>query len=298
MTATSEAHEHLLRSLAQDRVHSAYLLSGRGDAPRELALWLARLLVCQAPAAQGPCESCTACRRSAPGDPIPLDGSGKKGPLLRHVGDHADLLWVERGESDTRVRIGQVRAMQAAFRLRSSEGGRRAAVLADAEWLNQEAQNALLRLLEEPPAQTTLILVTQSPAGLLATVRSRCQRVVIPATQQREPSGAEQADQIARLETLAGTSTPELLDWAEEFRGPRAIAAAALGEFLSTASAWVHGRACESVEAGGVDVQAELDAFATVAACRKSLVQRNANPQMVAEKALLALRDASRGAAR
>jgi DNA polymerase-3 subunit delta' len=286
----------LLRSLETGRIHSAYLLSGPGGAPRETALWFVRALVCQR-GDSGPCDECSACRRSAQGEEIPLDGSGKKGPLFRHVGDHPDLLWVERGQDDTRVRIGQIRALQGAFRLRGSEEGRRAAVIADAEWLNQEAQNALLRLLEEPPPRTSLVLVAASSAGLLATVRSRCQRVAFPTDARRSPLGPDASDQeralVSRLEDLPRRDLPDLLEWAESYRGPRALAASGVNELLGTASAWLRQRVAEAAGAGGRDLRRELDAFDTLKACRKSLVQRNANPQMVAERALLALREAT-----
>ena len=294
-----EPRNSLRRSLEAGRIHSAYLFSGSGAAPRELAEWFARALACRGEASQAPCKTCPACSRSTPGaeEPIALDGAGKAGPLLRHVGDHPDLLWVERGPDDTRVRIGQVRAVQSALRLRSSEGGRRAAVIADAEWLNQEAQNALLRLLEEPPPDTTLILVTASPAGLLATVRSRCQRVPLPADPGRDlgPDAPEEVrETVQRLEALGGAGVPGLLDWAEEFRGPRAIAAAGARELLATATAWLHQRVANHVLEGAGDPGAGLRAFQVLQQCRKSLAQRNANPQMVAERALLALRDAGR----
>ncbi|MCU0669487.1 MAG: hypothetical protein MUF70_09065, partial [Myxococcota bacterium] len=160
---TSADPEALLHhSLESGRVHSAYLLSGPPEATRPAALRFVRGLACAATAGARPCEECLACCRSGAQSEIAIDGTGKSGPLLRHVGDHADLFWVERGAGDTRVRIGQIRALQQALRLRSHEGGFRAAVIADAEWLNQEAQNALLRLLEEPPPRTALLLVAKT----------------------------------------------------------------------------------------------------------------------------------------
>ncbi len=278
----------LERALASDRIHSAYLLSGPGEAPRAAALEFARGIACQGSLPK-PCEQCPACRRSAPREAIRLDGSGKRGPLLRHVGDHADLFWVERGAEDTRVRIGQIRALQQALRLRSGEGGRRAAVVADAEWLNQEAQNALLRLLEEPPERTTLLLVTTSSAGLLATVRSRCQRVAFPPERADPLASAEHADLVARLDSLSAASLPELLDWAEEYRRPRASAAAGVETLLETAAAWLRRRVVDALAGPSPDVRRSLEAHRVLSGCRKSLVQRNANPQMVAERALLAL---------
>jgi hypothetical protein len=288
-----DADDLLRRALASGRVHSAYLLSGPGKAPREAALRFVRGLVCEGKDVERPCEACPACRRSTSREEVAIDGAGKKGPLYRHVGDHPDLVWVERGADDTRVRIGQVRAQQERLRPPAmSEGGWRAAVIADAEWLNQEAQNALLRVLEEPPPRTVLVLVTATASGLLATVRSRCQRVVFAPPPARL---ADDPETLALAERLAGTGAlgvPQLLDWAEEYRGARADAAQAVTGLLQTAALWLRDRVAE--RAGSGDLERELAAFAELQACRKSLAQRNANPQMVAERALLALHGALR----
>jgi len=286
----------LERAIATGRVHSAYLLSGPGEAPRAAALRMARALVCRSEPSDRPCERCIECRRSGrEAEAVEIDGRGARGPLYRHVGDHPDLLWVERGASDTRVRIGQIRAVQNALRLGANEGGWRVAVVADAEWLNQEAQNALLRLLEEPPARTCLILVSASAAGLLATLRSRCQRVrfpVPPPTDPHDPAADEEARALAeRFDALAATDVPGLLDWAEEFRGDRASAAARVHRLLEVGSSWLRARVHRAA-ADGRGARAELDAFRSLSRCRKDLDQRNANPQMVAERALLAVREA------
>ena len=209
------------RALASGRLHSAYLISGPRDAGARSGRGVR---------ARERLRARNACARSAPAaaarrprEEIAIDGTGHSGPLFRRIGDHPDLFWVERGSEDTRVRIGQIRALQHALRLSAGEGGRRVAVIADAEWLNQEAQNALLRLLEEPPPRTSLVLVTASPAGLLATVRSRCQKVALPA-ERRDPLAApEAAAWLSRLDALPRTPLPALLDWAEEFRGQRAV---------------------------------------------------------------------------
>ena len=301
-TAAREHEAALLsRALESGRVHSAYLLSGAGDAPRTAALRFARGVVCLGEG-ERPCEVCLACRRSRSSDERPavsLDGAGKKGPLLRHVGDHPDLLWIERGASDTRVRIAQVRALQAALRLRTHEGGRRAAVIADAERLNAEAQNALLRVLEEPPPDTVIVLVAASSAGLLATLRSRCQRVRF-APNQGDPWLSPDADEdvralVRRIDAIAAATLPELLDWAEEYRGARAEAAPAVEALLETGSAWLRARVAAGARQAPAarDMTPALDAFSTLRAARRALVSRNANPQMVAERALFALREAA-----
>jgi DNA polymerase-3 subunit delta' len=289
---TDDPRDLLRRSVESGRLHSAYLLSGPPPGPRAAAAEFARAVVCTGSLPR-PCDACPACRRSQQRELIALDGTGKKGPLLRHIGDHPDLLWVERGAGDTRVRIGQIRALQSALRLRSAEGERRVAVIADAEWLNQEAQNALLRLLEEPPPGTVIVLVARTSAGLLATVRSRCQRVVFRGEAGTAADDPQRRELLARLEGLAEAGLPALLDWAEEFRGARADAQQAAEELLETGSALLRARA-EGKLRSAHDPAPELEAHALLADCRKSLMQRNANPQMVVERALFALRSAAR----
>jgi DNA polymerase III delta prime subunit len=291
MTNGSDDPRVLLeRSLESARLHSAYLISGSGSEPRQAALAFVRGMVCRGGPPR-PCEACAECRRSDERDEIFLDGTGKSGPLLRHVGDHPDLLWVERGANDTRVRIGQIRALQQALRLRGEGEGRRAGVIADAEWLNVEAQNALLRLLEEPPPRTTLVLVATTSAGLLATVRSRCQRVAFRMAAENPLEDPERGELVARLESLGTATLPDLLDWAEDYRGSRAAAAEGVHGLLETGAAWLRDRVHHALRGPGRDVRRELDADAVLSDCRKVLDQRNANPQMVAERALLALHE-------
>jgi len=291
----------LRRSLESGRIHSGYLLSGDASASTDAALAFARALVCTAePADQRPCDECRDCARSGGSagseEPIEIDGTGKRGPLFRHVGDHPDLFWVDRGDG-TRVRIGQVRALQNALRLGSHEGGRRVAVIAGAEWLNAEAQNALLRLLEEPPDATTLVLTTASAAGLLATIRSRSQRVVFPVQRVVALRGEDAPEEVRviaeRLDHAGRIGLPDLLDWAEEYRGERARAAEAVQLLLSTGCEWLRERTTRAARDGQRDLRSELDAFGALQRCRKDLAQRNANPQMVAERALFALRTAA-----
>jgi len=295
----------LSRALASGRLNASFLLSGGGEAPREAAHAFIRGVVCRGDG-ERPCDSCHDCRLSSEAGPddaaVTIDGTGKKGPLYRHVGDHPDLYWVDRGEDGTRVRITQVRALQSALRLAANEGGWRAAVIADAEWLNLEAQNALLKLLEEPPDRTCIVLVTVSPAGLLATIRSRCQRVAFSGAARpalrAEAASDEVKELTERLDRIGDRRLNDLLDWAEEYRGPRAIAAQKVQTLIATGSEWLRERVTGAFVPGDAEppsVRRELAAFDTLSSCRKDLAQRNANPQMVAERALIAVQRAVAG---
>ncbi len=287
----------LQQSLANDRVHSGYLITGQGEEPRATALEFARALVCQG---QGdrPCEACSACRRSIEADkPIALESKAKDGPCFRHIGDHPDLYWVERSRKRTRISVEQVRVLQTALRLHTVEGGRRAAIIHQAHQMNAEAQNCLLRVLEEPPPNTTLILVADSPGSLLVTIRSRCQKVELPpppVPRLNDPeTPAEIRELVQRLDSLQNTGIPGLLDWAaSDYRGERAAAAAEVEILLDTGSRWLRELVETRLQAGRRQLRPELDAYSNLAACRRELIIRNANPQMIAERALLALRGA------
>jgi DNA polymerase III delta prime subunit len=292
--------EILRRSVENDRVHSGYLFTGGGDAPADAAREFARALVCRDPRDGRACERCDGCQRSSEdpeAEPIVLDAKGKRGPTHRHIGDHPDLLWVERGPEDTRITIGQIRAVQGALRLGANEGGRRVAVVADAERMNASAQNALLRVLEEPPSSTTLVLVSSRASALLATIRSRSVRVRFPSearTRLRGEGVGEAVEEIVRLlDGLSGQSIPSLLDIAEQYRGARATAAESVTGLIDVSSEWLRERVCSEVERGDVPAVRSLDAYRSLQLLRRELVQRNANPQMVAERLLLGLRDAT-----
>ena len=290
----------LQRALESQRVHSAYLVSGPGDLPRGAALAFARGLACTSESAERPCEQCASCFRSTlDPEPLEIDAAGKAGPLYRHIGDHPDLLWIDRGQS-TRVSIKQIRALQSALRLGSHEGGWRVALINEAEWLSNGAQNSLLRIVEEPPDRTCIVLATAHALGLFATLRSRCQRVRFPAEAGPVLRG-EDANETARawterLDHIAEASVPELLDWAEEYRGVRAVAASGVEELLLILSQWLreHVANCAAEnEANAASMLPYLDAFRVLGECRRDLAQRNANPQMVAERAVMVVQQAS-----
>jgi DNA polymerase-3 subunit delta' len=98
---------------------------------------------------------------------------------------HGDLLALERTEGDTgRLRtvitVDQVRRTVSFFGSTASEGGWRICVVDSADELQYpQAANALLKVLEEPPADALLLLVSHAPARLLPTIRSRCRRLTL-----------------------------------------------------------------------------------------------------------------------
>ena len=89
---------------------------------------------------------------------------------------HPDVVALEPGETGV-IKIEPTREVIDKAAYRPFEGRRRVVVIVPADALNAEAQNALLKTLEEPPSASTFVLVTARPDVLLPTVRSRCQRV-------------------------------------------------------------------------------------------------------------------------
>ncbi|MCG3128975.1 MAG: hypothetical protein CHACPFDD_03871 [Phycisphaerae bacterium] len=162
----------LRRALSSGRTHHAYLFDGPEGIGKELtARALAARLMCRAPAGLDACGGCPSCRLIA-------------------GGGHPDFVLVERGlhklHPDPAVRrrkglfltVDVIRhfLIERAV-LRPTQGTVRVFLIREAERMNDEAQNALLKTLEEPPGETRLLLVTAASARLLPTIRSRCQRV-------------------------------------------------------------------------------------------------------------------------
>ncbi|MCQ8241464.1 DNA polymerase III subunit delta' [Rhizosaccharibacter radicis] len=109
-------------------------------------------------------------------------------PLFRRVamGSHPDLLTVARAFDEKRgvrrdeIVIEDVRRVAEFLRRTAAEGGWRVVVVDGADRLNRNAANALLKLLEEPPARTLLLLTASAPGRLLPTIRSRCRTLRLP----------------------------------------------------------------------------------------------------------------------
>jgi DNA polymerase III subunit delta' len=159
----------LARAVARDSLPPSLIFAGPdGVGKRRTALALAQALNCASPR-----------RRPADGAPdaVEQDGCGECSPCRRIVrGGHADVLLLEPGETGS-IKVDQVREAVLRTAYRPFEGRRRVTIVNDADLLGREAQNALLKTLEEPPAASLFVLVTSRPDALLPTVRSRCPRL-------------------------------------------------------------------------------------------------------------------------
>jgi DNA polymerase-3 subunit delta' len=148
--------EHLRNAMRNGRLAHAYLFLGKeGIGKKVVALNLAKALNCLR-GDEEPCDECRPCLK------------------VNHL-HHPDVLLVEpHGQW---IRIDQIRDLQRELSHRPYEGKRRVCILTDADRMRQEAANALLRILEEPPLHTVLILLAANGDFILPTITSRCQRI-------------------------------------------------------------------------------------------------------------------------
>jgi len=176
------------RSLAQrwlaqqDRFAHAWLIHGiAGIGKTRFALAAAASLLCEDPRDGLACGQCQACRWVALGNHpdvrrIRPDAVAALEGDAAHDGDAA----LEKKTPSREIRIEQLRRLNDWFNTATHRGGWRVAVLYPAQALNHVSANALLKVLEEPPAHTVFLLVADAPDRLLPTLVSRCRRLPLP----------------------------------------------------------------------------------------------------------------------
>lgn len=157
-------HHHAWNILStakkNNRLHHALLLMGGCDSEKKIfAKQFAAAVMCDKPTSEGmPCEICHSCRLIA-------------------AGSHPDLIVVEPDEVGHAIKIHHIRQLVDQVNETSQQGGFKCILIAPAHAMTIAASNALLKTLEEPPANTLLMLMTEQWLTLPATIRSRCQKV-------------------------------------------------------------------------------------------------------------------------
>jgi DNA polymerase-3 subunit delta' len=157
------ARTRLETAVSGGRLPHGLLLHGpEGVGKEHFAAVLAAGLFCrQTGGGLTPCGACPEC-------------------ALSRAGSHPDLHWLRRPEDRKSIGVDAVREACEQLAMTSMRGGYRLAIVTPAQLMTHNAMNALLKTLEEPAPRTLLVLVTSRPSGLLATLRSRCQRVEVP----------------------------------------------------------------------------------------------------------------------
>jgi DNA polymerase III delta' subunit len=295
----------LASALAGGRVPHAYLFAGPDGVGKRAAFFQwARALLCPTPTAPAtPCEECSSCRRAA---------AGRHPDLFRADFETQAVLLKEPPEKQKALKIDTVREMEKALRLKPLEGKTKLALIDPADKLVDAAAHALLKVLEEPPPGTHIVLLASSAAQLLGTIRSRCQTVrfrplpaadllavledraaagepldrdrFAAAARAAEGSVGRALEALGRAEALdfdwEGAPLSELLSWCEQFGNPR-LGRDAAEDFLRR----LISRLQEELRAG----DAGADELAAAQASLRRL-KRFVGPALALEALLLRLR--------
>jgi DNA polymerase-3 subunit delta' len=149
--------ERLRTKLRENRFPHGMIFSGpEGVGKHTFALMVAKALNCRNAEAGDFCDECSSCRKI-------------------NAGTHPDVTTISVEEDASLIKIAQIRQLLSVLDLQPLEGRNKVFIIDPADLLNEEAANALLKGLEEPPENTFFILITVNVRALLITVRSRCQ---------------------------------------------------------------------------------------------------------------------------
>ena len=172
------AQADFLQAYGSDRLHHGWLITGpKGVGKATLAWQIARFLLATPPVQDDGLFG-------APPPPTSLT-IAEDHPVARRMlaGSEPGLFVLRRPYDDkakrlkAQITVDEVRKLKGFFALSAADGGRRVVIVDAADDMNVNAANAILKLLEEPPDRTTLLLISHQPSRLLPTIRSRCREL-------------------------------------------------------------------------------------------------------------------------
>ncbi len=202
LTGNERVKKLLRKMLTAGRVPGAMLFTGEEGIGKKLfALELARALNCRHLQGVEACGTCPVCKRISHFNYPQSDDADDWIPIIRT--DHGDVGMVVAPKRV--LRVEQMRQIEVEANFRPFEGKARVFLIDDADKLNDASSNALLKVLEEPPATSHIILITARPAMLLPTILSRCQAI------RFSPLSVEEIEQHLLSNKLAAGGEARLL---------------------------------------------------------------------------------------
>ncbi|UWQ31773.1 DNA polymerase III subunit delta' [Leisingera sp. M527] len=205
------AEQDFLTAYTSGRLHHGWLLTGpQGVGKATLAWRIARFLLATPPAEEG--------LFGAPPPPQTLDIDPEH-PVSHRIQALAEpglapitRSYDDKGKLRSQIVVDDIRKLNRFFGLSATDGGRRVVIVDAADDMNISAANALLKMLEEPPARTTILLISHQPSRLLPTIRSRCRTLRLGPLSAPDmeaalaQSGVELPQNMENLAALAGGS--------------------------------------------------------------------------------------------
>jgi len=201
--------------------HALLLYGPRGIGKLALARRFANLVLCEARVGSQPCGRCDACRwfkddnhpdfRLIQPEALAMEEPPEEGAEEEPASSR-------KAKPSTEIKVDQVRALGDFLYIGSHRGARRVALVHPAEAMNVSAANALLKALEEPPANAMFVLVSHEPSRLPPTVRSRCVKLALAVPRAADASAWLKAEGVGEPErwlAYAGGAPMLALDYAK-----------------------------------------------------------------------------------
>lgn len=228
--------------------HACLIIAPDMDAALTQARNIAAAAICSGDGKK-PCGLCRHCRKSA-------------------AGIHPDIISIgrlidDKGKKKKEIRVDQIRALSADACLLPNEAGRKVYIIEDADTMNIPAQNAALKLLEEPPLASVFLLCCQNAMQLLPTVRSRCAEFNLGGTAQEKAE--EKSGLAAAYIKAVGSGDPAaLLRWCSQNEG---MDPGTAGDFLAETRDYIVAMLCGREKSRGLERADMLRLYGLIDRC-------------------------------